>query len=104
MRTSAGLARRAVATATVAAGALGFAAVWLGAGYLVGGGAAVEDTWVGYLGGAALVGGLVVSLAAFAMAVTARARRERSTSLWLPLALFPVLVAFLLLGEIFWWE
>lgn len=70
----------------------------------VGGDAAISDTWVGYLAGVALVGGLFASFVAFTMAVVARIRREVTARLWLPLALFPVLLAVVLLAEVLWME
>ena len=70
----------------------------------VGGDAAISDTWVGYLGGLALVGGLAASLVAFAMAVAARLRHERWTLLWLPLTLFPALATITVVAELFWME
>lgn len=68
------------------------------------GGAAIADTWVGYLGVLALVAGLAASLAAFAMAVAARLSHERWTLLWLPLTLFPALSTITVLAELFWME
>jgi hypothetical protein len=38
-------------------------------------------------------GGMLVSLAAFAVAVVAKVKKERWALLWLPLLLFPALVA-----------
>lgn len=38
-------------------------------------------------------GGVMLSLAAFTLAVVAKARRERWALLWLPLLLFPALIA-----------
>jgi hypothetical protein len=72
--------------------------------YAIGGSDAIEDTWVGFLGVVALLGGLLASLAAFALAVVAKVKHERWTLLWLPLSVFPALLAFLVLGEAFWWE
>jgi len=51
-----------------------------------------------------LLGGLLASLAAFALAVVAQVKHERWALLWLPLSVFPALLAFLVLGEAFWWE
>ena len=72
--------------------------------YAVGGLAATEDNWVGFVGAASLLGGLEASLAAFVMAVVTRVRHERSSLLWLPLTLFPTLLAVVLLAEVFWVE
>lgn len=38
-------------------------------------------------------GGMLVSVAAFAVAVVAKVRKERWALLWLPLLLFPALIA-----------
>ena len=70
----------------------------------VGGVGATEDTWVGLLGAVALLGGLVASLAAFALAVVAKVRHEQWGLLWLPLSLFPALLVVVVLGETLWWE
>ena len=72
--------------------------------YAVGGSGAVSDTWVGFLGAVALVGGLSVSLVAFGVAVFAKVRHERWRLLWLPLSVFPVLFALALLAEAFLME
>jgi hypothetical protein len=65
---------------------------------------AVSDTWVGYLAGIALISGLVVSLAAFAMAVVVKVRHGGRRLLWLPLVVFPVLLAAVVLVELLWME
>lgn len=70
----------------------------------VGGVGAIEDTWVGLLGAVALLGGSAASLAAFALAVVAKVRHEQWRLLWLPLSLFPALLAVVVLGETLWWE
>src|SRR3989304_7143040 len=72
--------------------------------YASGGSGATEDNWVGFLGMVSLLGGLLASLAAFALAVVAKVKHERGTLLWLPGSGFPALLAFLLLGEAFWWK
>ena len=50
-----------------------------------------------------LLGGLLASLAAFALAVVAKLKHERGALLGPP-SVFPALLAFLVLGEAFWWE
>jgi hypothetical protein len=70
----------------------------------IGGSGATDDNWVGYLVGVLLAGGLVGSLVAFATAISALVKHERWALLWLPLLLFPAILAFLALGEAFWWE
>lgn len=76
----------------------------LGIAYLAGGSSAVSDNWVGFLCATALLGGLLVSLFAFVLAVTSRIKHGRSAWLWLPLSVFPVLLAFVVVGETLWWE
>ena len=66
-----------------------------------GGDDAISDTWVGAQAGLVLLGGLLVSLVAFGLAVTAKVRQERAKLLWLPLSVFPTLVALLVLAELF---
>lgn len=56
------------------------------------------------LGAVSLIGGLLASLTAFALAVVAKVKHERWTLLWFPLSVFPALFAFVVLGEVFWWE
>jgi hypothetical protein len=51
-----------------------------------------------------LLGGLLASLAAFALAVVAKVKHERWALLWLPLSVLPALLAFVVLGEALWWE
>lgn len=75
-----------------------------GISYLVGGSNAVSDNWVGFLGVFVLLGGLLLSLLAFILAVSTRIRHGRAPWLWLALVLFPALLAFIVLGEIFWWQ
>ncbi len=54
--------------------------------------------------GALLSVGVLGSLAAFAMGVVAILKHERWTLLVIPLSVFPVALAVLVLGELFWWE
>lgn len=72
--------------------------------YAVGAESAVEDTWLGWLLAHLALTGFVGSLAAFLAAVVATVRHERWVLLWLPLCVFPALLAFLVLGEALWWE
>lgn len=97
-------ARWAVGTASVVAAVIVLSAAIFAVAYAIGGVSATEDNWVGFLAAAALLGGLAASLAAFILAVVARVRHERWAVLWLPLVLFPALSAFVVLGELFWWE
>lgn len=98
------LARGAVMVAAAVAGVIATSFVIFGIAYLVGGGGAIDDTWVGLLVVVALLGGLFVSLVAFVIALAVVIRHERWAPLWLPLLLFPAIFSFLLLGELFWWE
>jgi hypothetical protein len=70
----------------------------------IGGQDAVSDNWIGWIGVVGLLGGLAGAFVAFLLAVAARLRLEHATRLWLPLLLFPALLAFVVLGEAFWWE
>ena len=45
--------------------------------YAIGGSGATEDNWVGFLGMVSLLGGLLASFAAFALAVVAKVKHER---------------------------
>ena len=95
------LARWAVrlATGVVAVDVVAYSI--FGVAYAVNGDAGISDNWVGMLGALALLGGLAVSLVAFLMAVAARVRHARHRLLWLPLAVFPVLLAGTVLLELF---
>lgn len=97
-------AQWAVALAATTASVVTLAGVVFGVAYLVGGSSAVSDNWVGFLTAISLLGGLIVSPVAFVLAITSRIRHGKSAWLWLPLVLFPALLAFVILGEIFWWE
>lgn len=94
----------AVGLAAAVAVAIATSFVIFAVAYAIGGSGATEDNWVGFLGAVSLLGGLLASLAAFALAVVAMVRHERWALLWLPLSVFPALLAFLVLGEALWWE
>lgn len=98
------LARWAVRIAAVVAVALVVSFAIFAVAYGVGGWGAIDDKWVGFIVAVSLLGGLLASLVAFALAVTSRVKHERWAMLWLPLSLFPAILAFLMLGELFWWE
>jgi len=98
------LARWAVGLAATVVVAIAASSAIFAVAYVVGGSGATEDNWVGFLSMVSLLSGLLVSLAAFALAVVARLKHERWALLWLPLSVFPALLAFLALGEAFWWE
>ena len=72
--------------------------------YAIGVESAVEDTVLGEFLGVMAVTGFLGSLAAFLAAIVATVRHEQWTLLWLPLCVFPALLALLVLGEAFWWE
>lgn len=97
-------ARVAVVLATAAGIAIVASYVILLLAWAVGGADAVEDTWVGFLGAVSLLGGMLVSLVAFVLAVVAKVRHERWKLLRLPLSFFPVLLATVVLGELFVFE
>jgi hypothetical protein len=67
----------------------------------IGGDAAISDTWVGAQAAFVLLGGLLTSLIALVLAGTAKVRHERANLLWLPLSVFPTLLALLVLAELF---
>jgi hypothetical protein len=98
------LARWGVGIAAAVAIAILVSAAIFAVAYAVGGSGATEDNWVGLLVAVSLLGGLVASLAAFALALAAKIKHEQWALLWLPLLLFPAVLAFLVLGELFWWE
>jgi predicted transporter len=98
------LARWAVGLSTVFAAAVVATIMTFAVGYAVGGQTAIEDNWVAVLGLTMAFVGLLASLAGLVLAIVAKTRRERWTLLWAPLCAFPVVVAFLVLGEAFWWE
>ena len=70
----------------------------------VGGTDAIEDNFVGYLGGVSLLGGLVIALVAFVLGIVAKVRHESWSLLWIPLSVFPVLLGLTALAEAFWLE
>ena len=98
------LARWGVGIAAAVVVAILVSAAIFAVAYAIEGPGATEDNWVGLLGAVSLLGGLVASLAAFALALAAKIKHEQWALLWLPLLLFPALLAFLVLGELFWWE
>lgn len=98
------LVRWAVGLEAAVAVAIATSLVTFALAYAIGGSGATEDNWVGLLVAVLLLGGLLASFAAFALAVVAKVKHERWALLWLPLSVFPALLAFLVLGEAFWWE
>lgn len=98
------LARWAVGLAAAVAVVIAMSSAVFAVAYATGGSDATEDNWVGFLGAVALLGGLLASLTAFALAVVVKVKHEQWTLLWFPLSVFPALFAFVLLGEVFWWE
>lgn len=103
-RAHSGLAWWAVGLGAAVAVIIGVSYAIFAAAYAIGGSDRIEDTWVGYLGGVSLVGGLLASLVAFVLAVVARVKHERWALLGLPLSVFPALLAFVVLAEALWWE
>lgn len=98
------LAHGAVMVAAAVAAVMLASFVIFGIAYLVGGSSAIDDTWVGLLVVIALLGGLLVSFVVFVIALSVVIRHERWRPLWLPLLLFPAVLSFLMVGELFWWE
>ncbi len=98
------LAWRAYGLAAAALVAIVAALTLFGVSTAIGGSNATSDNWVGVLVEIALFGGLLASLAGFVLAAAAKVKHEPWLTLWLPLSVFPAVLAFLLLGEAFWWE
>lgn len=98
------LARLAVGLAAAVAVLIVFSSAILTVAYASGGSDAISDNWVGFLGAVALLGGLFASFVAFVLAIAARVKHEQWRWLWLPLLVFPALLAFVVLGEALWWE
>jgi hypothetical protein len=94
----------AVGLAVAAAVAIATSFAILAVAYAIGGSGATEDNWVGFLVMVSLLGASLASLAAFALAIVAKVKHERWAPLWLPLSVFPALLAFVVLGEALWWE
>ena len=94
----------AVGLAVAAAVAIATSFAILAVAYAIGGSGATEDNWVGVLVMVSLLGASLASLAAFALAIVAKVKHERWAPLWLPLSVFPALLAFVVLGEALWWE
>jgi hypothetical protein len=94
----------AFAMAAVVAVALVLSGVTFAVAYAVAGWGAIDDTWVGLIVVVSLLGGLVSSLVAFVLALVVKRKHRWWRPLWLPLTLFPAILAFLVVGELFWWE
>ncbi|HEY3293198.1 MAG TPA: hypothetical protein VGJ85_06175 [Candidatus Nanopelagicaceae bacterium] len=94
----------AIALATTVSAVVIFSGALFGIAYLVGGSNAVSDNWVGFLVAMSFLGGLTISLLAFVLGITAWIRHGRAPWLWVPVVVFPSLLAFIVLGEIFWWQ
>jgi hypothetical protein len=94
----------AVGLAVAATVAIAASFAILAVAYAIGGSGATEDNWVGFLVMVSLLGASLASLAAFALAIVAKVKHERWAPLWLPLSVFPALLAFVVLGEALWWE
>ena len=97
-------ARWAFTIAAVVAVMLVVSCVTFAVAYAVGGWPAIDDTWVGLIMVVSLLGGLAASLVAFVLALVAKRNHRWWVPLWLPLTLCPAILAFLILGELFWWE
>ena len=98
------LARWAVGLAAAVAVVIATSLVIFAVAFAIGGSGATEDNWVGFLVGVLLLGGLLASLAAFALGVVAKVRHERWALLWLPLCVFPTLIILVVLAEVFFME
>jgi len=98
------LARWAVGIAAVVTVLLVLTGALFAVAYARAGSAGFSDNWVGLLGAVAIIGGLIVSFAAFVLAIVAKVKNEKWAWLWLPLSVFPALLAFIVLGNLFWWN
>ncbi|MBK9178073.1 MAG: hypothetical protein IPM45_00635 [Acidimicrobiales bacterium] len=98
------MARWAVGLAAAVVVVIVVSYAMLAVAYAIGGDDAISDTWIGYLAGYSLIGGLLASLVALALAVVAKSTHERWTLLWLPLSVFPALFATVVLLETLWIE
>ena len=98
------VAQWAVGLAEAGAALAAIAIAGYGVAYVMGGSSAVEDNWVAILVVTSFFSGCLASAIAFVLAVTAKVKHERWALLWLPLSVFPSLLAFVVLGEAFWWE
>lgn len=98
------IARWAVGIAVVVAVVVAVSYTIFAVAYSVGGNAAISDNWVGFLGAFAMLGGLAASLVAFVLAIVAKVKHERWRLLWLPLSVFPALLAIVVIAEAFFME
>ena len=98
------LARWAVGLSAVSGVAFASSIAVVGIAHAVGVESATEDTVLGWFLACMAMTGLVGSLAAFLAAIFAKVSHERWALHWLPLCVFPALLAFLVLGEALWWE
>ena len=98
------VARWAVGLAEAAAAVTAVAFAVYAVAYVVGGSEAIGDNWVAILVTASFFTGFLASAIAFMLAIAVKFKHERWTLLWVPLSVFPALLAFLVLGEAFWWE
>jgi hypothetical protein len=99
-----GFAGWAVRLSAVSGAVFGASVAAVAIAYAAGAESAVEDTLLGWVLGITASTGFLGSLAGFVAAIVAKIRRERWTLLWLPLSVFPAMLAFLVFGEAFWWE
>jgi hypothetical protein len=98
------LARWAVGIAGAVVAVLGVSYSIFGLTWAFGGEDAVSDTFVGYLAGFTLVGGMLAALVAFVMAIVAHVKHQRWTLLSLPMVLLPALIVIVALVEALWME
>ena len=94
----------AVRLSVVCGAAFAVSAAAVAIAYAVGAESAVQDTRLAWCLGLLALTGFAASLAAFLAAIVAKVEHASWTEVWLPLCLFPALLAFLVLGEALWWE
>jgi hypothetical protein len=72
--------------------------------YVIGEANAVEDNWPAYALGFVAFAGFLGALLGFVLGVVFLLRGKAWKDLRLPLGLFPAIVTFLVIGELFVWE
>jgi hypothetical protein len=99
-----GGSRWAVRLAAAALAGPPVAIAWYFAWIAIDGPHAVDDNWRGVVIGLVMLAAFLLAIAAFVLAVAARRDPGRPRSLWLAFSALPMLLAFVILGERFWWE
>lgn len=80
--------------------AIGWYYLWIA----IDGPGAVDDNWRGVVTALIMLAAFISAMLAFVLAVAAKAELGWRRSLWLAFTALPALLAFVILGELFWWE